>query len=232
MDPLTDLFGAAAQPAGLHSLGELVFAITLSFVLTMIVGAVYKATHRGTIYTQDFVHTLVMLGTVVTVIILGIGDNVAAAFGLFAAFSIIRFRRALPEARDVGFVFLTMAIGLSCGAERYALAILTTVMISSFVVVLSWLDVFAPERPSHRLRVRVTNDIDYDEAFRDVFSRLAEQHTLLSVESVQAGMMTELTYAVRLADDVSAGTLVAALQQHNGNNRIVMTRIGLYDIED
>lgn len=232
MDILSDLFGAAAQSAGTHTLGELVFAIGLSFALTMVIGTVYKSTHRGTIYTQDFVHTLIMLGTVVTVIILGIGDNVAAAFGLFAAFSIIRFRRALPEARDVGFVFLTMAVGLACGAERYALAILTTAMVSTFVVVLSRFDLFAPERPSHRLRVRVTNDIDYDAAFAEPFATLLDHHTLLSVESVQAGMMTELTYAVRLAEGVSEGTLVAELQQRNGNNRILLTRIGLFDVED
>lgn len=232
MNELTDLFGTINQSAGAHSITELIFAISLSFVLTMVIGAVYKTTHRGTIYTQDFVHTLVILGTVVTVIILGIGDNVAMAFGLFAAFSIIRFRRALPEARDVGFVFLTMAIGLSCGAQRYALAILTTVMVSSFIALLSWFDVFAPVRPSHRLRVRITNDIDYDAAFEDLFTSLVDHHTLLSVESVQAGMMTELTYAVRLAEGVTPGMLVAGLQERNGNNRVFMTRSGLYDVEE
>jgi len=232
VDPLTDLFGASAPSAGGHTLLELVFAISLSFALTMVIGAVYKATHRGTLYTQDFVHTLVILGTVVTVIILGIGNNVAAAFGLFAAFSIIRFRRALPEARDVGFVFLTMAVGLACGAQQYTLALVTTGMVSAFIGLLSGLDVFAPVRPSHRLRVRITNEIDYDAAFEEVFGRLTEHHVLLSVESVQAGLMTELTYAVRLAPGVAPGTLVAELQRRNGNNRIVLTRIGLFDVDD
>lgn len=226
MDTLSQLFGiAGAGAADDVSLSEFILAIGLSFLLTLVVAAVYKRTHRGTAYTQDYIHTLVILGTVVTVVVLGIGDNLAAAFGVFAAFSIIRFRRALPEARDVGFVFLAMAIGLACGARNYDLAIVSTLLVSAMVLLLSGLDLFAPERPTHQLRVRVTNDIDYDTAFAEPFAALADRVRLLSVESVQAGMMTELRYAVRLAEGVRPSELVAALQERNGNNRVLLTTL-------
>lgn len=226
MDTLSQLFGIAGAGAAEDvSLSEFILAIGLSFVLTLVVAAVYKRTHRGTAYTQDYIHTLVILGTVVTVVVLGIGDNLAAAFGVFAAFSIIRFRRALPEARDVGFVFLAMAIGLACGARNYDLAIISTLLVSAMILLLSSLDLFAPERPTHQLRVRVTNDIDYDAAFAEPFAALADRVQLLSVESVQAGMMTELRYAVRLAEGVRPSELVAALQERNGNNRVLLTTL-------
>jgi hypothetical protein len=43
------------------------------------------------------------------------------------------------------------------------------------------------------------------------------------VESIQAGMMTELRYGVRLKESSSPGALVAAIQQINGNNRVLLT---------
>ncbi|MEK0451986.1 MAG: hypothetical protein RL088_4254, partial [Verrucomicrobiota bacterium] len=95
-------FGAA--DAGL---AEILFAIFLSFILTSTIAAVYRATFRGAKLSQDYVHTLMILGTVVTVIIMVVrfGDKEkaqATAFGMFAAFSIIRFRTSLSEARDIG----------------------------------------------------------------------------------------------------------------------------------
>lgn len=225
MESLTALFGMGGESLPDVSVYEFIWAITLAFLLTLVIAAVYQRTHRDSAYTQDYIHTLVILGTVVTVVVLGIGDNLAAAFGVFAAFSIIRFRRALPEARDVGYVFLAMAIGLACGSRNYDLAIIATLLVCAMILLLSGLDLFAPTRPTHQLRVRVTNEIDYDAAFQEPFESLVDSVHLLSVESVQAGMMTELRYSVRLAEDVSARELVASLQERNGNNRVLLTTL-------
>jgi uncharacterized membrane protein YhiD involved in acid resistance len=223
MDPLSDLLGASSTTPIVATSLELVLAIGLSFLLTLIIAFVYQRTHSGAIYSQDYVHTLIILGTVVTVIIMGIGQNVAAAFGIFAAFSIIRFRRALPESRDVGFIFFAMAVGLACGSQSYALAVITTVLVSLFVWLMWRFDLFAAQRPSHLLRVRVTPELDYDVAFAETFETLAERVRLQRVESVQAGMMLELRYALRLREGASARALVDALQQRNGNNRVILT---------
>ena len=84
-------------------------ALFLSFALSLVLGWVYRATHRGVSYSQQYVHTLVMMGTTVSLIMLIIGSNVARAFALVGALSIIRFRNAMKETRDVGFIFLVMA---------------------------------------------------------------------------------------------------------------------------
>ena len=84
---------------------EVLCALALSFALNMLIGAIYKNTYRGTRYSQDYVHTLVMIGTVTTILIMVVSGNVGIAFGMFAAFSLIRFRRNLGQSRDLGFVF-------------------------------------------------------------------------------------------------------------------------------
>jgi len=83
----------------------------LSFVLTLILGMVYRWTHRGVSYSQTFVHTLIIMGITVGFVMLIIGSNLARAFTLVGALSIIRFRSAVKDPRDLAFVFMAMAIG-------------------------------------------------------------------------------------------------------------------------
>jgi hypothetical protein len=216
-------FGAAEA-----GLAEIFFATFLAFALTSLIAALYKATFRGPKLSQDYVHTLLILGIVVTVIVLVVrggeaSKSQATAFGMFAAFSIIRFRSDLAEARDIGFVFLAMAAGLAVGARQYGMAVATTIVICAIIYFFSKRDWFAPTRASHFLRVRVTNDINYDVAFNESFAKFLEKFDLISVETIQAGMMTELRYNVSLRPEYKPGEFVSAIQQLNGNNRVLLT---------
>jgi hypothetical protein len=202
---------------------EVVWAMCLSLVLNLTIGAVYKRTYRGTRYSQDYVQTLVIMGMVTTILIMVVSGNLGIAFGMFAAFSVIRFRRNLGQARDLGFVLFAMATGMVVGARFYAMAVLTTVIVATTIAVLTKSNAFAPRRASHRLRVRVTNDINYDEAFAPVFEEFIDWVELNTVETVQAGMMTELRYGIRLKRGVLLHEFVERLQMANGNNRIVIT---------
>lgn len=211
-------------------LQEIIVALALSFVLQCLISAVYKRTYRGTDYSQDYVHTLIILGTVVTVVIQAVRGDTATAFGMFAAFSIIRFRRTVRQARDIGFIFLAMATGLGVGAREYELATVTTIVICAVIYVFSKADWFAPMRLSHFLRIRVTNDVDYDTAFQNCFEQYLSRWDLISVESIQAGMMTELRLNVSLKDETKPGSFVTALQQLNGNNRVMLTATASTDM--
>jgi uncharacterized membrane protein YhiD involved in acid resistance len=152
-----------------------------------------------------------------------VSGNIGIAFGMFAAFSVIRFRRNLGQARDLGFVLFAMATGMVVGARYYSMAALTTLIVSATIVVLTRINAFAPQRLSHQLRVRVTSDINYDDAFRPAFEQFTEWVELTNIETVQAGMMTELCYGIRLKPDASLHGFVEQLQLANGNNRIMIT---------
>ena len=133
-------------------LQEIIFALGLSFLLNLTIAAVYKATYRGSEFSQDFVHMLLILGTVVSVIVMvvhGEKDKAqATAFGIFAAFSIIRFRANVSQARDIGFLFMAMAAGLGVGARAYSFATATTIILCAVVYVFLKTDIFAPARAS------------------------------------------------------------------------------------
>lgn len=224
---LNDLFTSEASSP---SVANIIIAVIASLILNMGLAALYRNTYRGKKYSQDFVHTLVILGTVVTIIILivrGEGGG-QIAFGMFAAFSIIRFRRNLTQARDLAFVFMSMATGLSVGAlplQQLWLVAAVMGIVGLSVYVMAKGDLFAPKRISHSLRVRVTNDVHYDEAFAPVFEQFAEEVEMRSVESAQAGMMTELLYGVTLKETTRIADFMEHMQVASGNNRVLLTTI-------
>lgn len=202
---------------------EVLTAVSLSFVLNMIIGAVYKNTYRGTRYSQDYVHTLVIIGTVTTILIMVVSGSMEIAFGMFAAFSLIRFRRNLGQSRDLAFVFFAMATGMVVGARMYPEALISTAVVVSVVYVLTKSGAFAPKRASHQMRVRVNNDIDWDSAFGPVFDEFVDAVELISVETVQAAMMTELRYGVQLKPEKKTSDFMEKMQVASGNNRILLT---------
>ena len=209
----------AADPQPLEVIG----AMCLSFVLNMLIGALYKHTYKGTRYSQDYVHTLVIIGTVTTILIMVVNGNGAVAFGMFAAFSMIRFRRNLGQSRDLAFVFFAMATGMGVGAREYPIVLVTTLIVGGAIFFISKQDAFAPRRASQQLRIRVNNDVDFSVAFEEIFEKFTDAIEMISVESVQAGMMSELRYGLVLKNGVQVSDFMEEVQIACGNNRAILT---------
>jgi uncharacterized membrane protein YhiD involved in acid resistance len=189
-------------------------------VLGLVMGAVYRATHRGVSYSQGFVHTLVILTTVVALVMLIVGSNIARAFTLVGALSIIRFRNALKETRDVGFIFATMAVGMACGTRFYMLAVFATIWIAGIIVLMSKLRLFAKVVHERILLVEVPGDVNPDELLAEVFERHAKEANIISLETVRAGELKEAVYSVVLRRGTDPTRLLEAVRAKNGNHKV------------
>lgn len=205
---------------------EVLGAMLLSFALNLFIAQLYRSTYKGTRYSQDFVQTLIMIGTITTILIMVVSGNSGIAFGMFAAFSMIRFRRNLGQARDLGFVFYAMATGMVVGARLYEMALIVTLLVGALLYFLSRSDAFSPKKASHLLTLRMTSDMSFEERLTPLWSEFADQAELLSVRSAQAGMMTELRYGLQLKSGVKVSDLMERLQIACGNNRVVLTPTG------
>ncbi len=203
---------------------EVVLAMLESLVLNLIVAQIYKKTHKGPGYSQDYVHTLIIIGTVTTALILVIAGNSAIAFGMFAAFSLIRFRRNLFQARDLAFIFYAMATGMIVGARHYEIAAIIVALLAVAVLCLARFDAFSSKQDTHTLRLRVTRDTDYQVEFETLFGQFLLSHEMEKIESVQAGTLLELTYTVVTKPKSSSSDFLKALQVCNGNNWISLTK--------
>ena len=216
-----DIFNAQ-DLTGVFSVADVVICLLLSFILCAAIGWVYQITHRGASYTQSFVHTLVLNGVVVAVIMLIIGSNIARAFALVGALSIIRFRNAVKETRDVGFIFFTMAIGMAIGTRFYLLAVVAAVVISLIILIMTRFNWYARREVSQILRVRVPNNAEFDTLFDPLFVQYTSSSELISVDSVHSGMLTELTYSVRLKKQSKIQAFLSEIKKLNGNNQVTL----------
>lgn len=205
---------------------EVIGAMALSFLLNLFIGHIYRSTYKGTRYSQDFVQTFIMIGTITTILIMVVQGNQGIAFGMFAAFSMIRFRSNLGQSRDLGFVFFAMATGMVVGARYYSMALIVTPLVAALIYGVSKCDAFAAKKASHLLTLRMTSDMSFEERLAKVWEDFAERVELLSVRSAQAGMMTELRYGLQLKSEAKVSDLMEHLHIACGNNLVVLTPTG------
>ncbi|MCU0797899.1 MAG: DUF4956 domain-containing protein [Akkermansiaceae bacterium] len=202
---------------------EVALAMAYSLVLNLIIALIYRMTYKGTRYSQDYVQTLIIIGVVTTILIMVVSGNGAIAFGMFAAFSVIRFRRTLGQSRDLAFVFFAMSIGMVVGARHYSMAAVILGVVGLAIILLSVTNAFAPRKASHLMTMRLTNDIDFEKILAPILEKFTDRSQLMRVTSAQAGMMTELSYGLQLKEGVSTSEFLEALQLASGNNRVVIT---------
>lgn len=210
--------------SGTFSVADIAIAMSLSFVLSAMIGWVYRTTHRNVSYSQSYVQTLVVLGMLISLIMLVVGSNIARAFALVGALSVVRFRNAIKETRDVGFIFLVMGVGMAVGTRFYLLAVVAAVTISLIIMIMSRFNWFQLNVRRQVVKVQVPSDEDYTHAVQDVLVRHTDEFELVSMESIRAGALTELMYTVRIKKGSEPADLISGLRERNhGQSVTVLT---------
>ena len=101
------------------SVPQMCVSLLMALVLGIFIYIIYRATYRGTLYSKNFNLTLILIVLITTVVMMIIGTNLALSLGMVGSLSIIRFRTAIKEPRDIAFLFWAVSIGLACGSEFY-----------------------------------------------------------------------------------------------------------------
>ena len=138
MNTLINDFKASIKQSGLLlelSPKEILTGIGIAFFCGLIIYLVYRIFYRGTCYSENFNLLLVMTSLITTFIIMTISANIVLSLGMVGSLSIIRFRSAVKDPLDVGFLFWSVAVGITCGAGLYQTAIFCTLFIAAVYVV-------------------------------------------------------------------------------------------------
>lgn len=110
-------------------LGTIIIYMIITLALTTVVFYVYKMTYSGVAYSNNFNISIVLTGMITAMIMMVIGNNLALSLGMVGALSIVRFRAAIKEPKDISFLFWSIAIGLSAGTGAIQIAIVGTIFI-------------------------------------------------------------------------------------------------------
>jgi hypothetical protein len=206
----------------LASIPNLLLAIFTAAAIGLLISAVYIKTHKTHSPSRSFSLTLVVLPAVITVIILLVGNNVARAFSLAGAFSIIRFRSAPGDPKDITYVLFSMAVGLAAGMGFLLYAVIAGVLLCGVMLLLEITGYGGPKGTAKILKITVPEDLDYQNAFDGVMGRFTLSSKLRKVKTTDLGSLFELNYAVVTKDDVSEKEFIDELRCRNGNLTITL----------
>lgn len=201
---------------------EVIFTVLICFSLQLLITYSYIRTHRGRFYSQSFVHTLIIVGVTISVIIIVIGSNIARAFSLAGALSIIRFRSAIRDPRDVAYVFFSMGVGLACGAGLFTAALILSVILSLIVVLLETTDYGRREDKLKLLKITIPENLNYEGLYDDVLHKYTDENTFMSVRTISLGTMFEVVYSVKMKRGISEKEMIDEIRERNGNLNVAL----------
>lgn len=196
--------------------------IALAFVLGFVVAVIYRITSHHKATNPTFMLTLAILSMVVALVMMVIGNSVARAFSLVGALSIIRFRTAVKDTRDIAYVFFALAAGMAAGIGNYRIAIYGVGLIVFLLVVLDFIRFGSAPRGVYLLRFQLIPTDTDDEAYKQVFARLLVSHRQLAIRTVRMGQFVEHSFLVRLKRGVTERALISQLSAIEGMERVVL----------
>ena len=197
------------------------FFICTAVSLLLGVGTALVAMYRAHT-TQSFAVTLAILPAVVQLVIMLVNGNLGA--GVAGAFSLVRFRSAPGTAREIGALFLAMALGLATGMGYVWLAALAFVVLGAVMLLLTAVNFGAPRASERVLKVTIPEGLDYEGLFDDLFEQYTSSHTLERVRTSNMGTLYELTYRVTLPGETVPKAFLDDLRCRNGNLNITCGR--------
>jgi Domain of unknown function (DUF4956) len=199
----------ASAEAALPMAGNLAVACICGVLLSWL----YRRTYRGSSYSMTFDRALVTLTIITAIVIMVIGNNLARAFGLVGAMSIVRFRTAVKDAQDLVFIFFSLAVGLASGVGLHSLAIGGTLFVGGIIAVMARLNYGALDQ--RELVVQIRWNANGDEqpagAYSPVLERYCRQFNLIGARSTDDDRTLDLTFYARLKTPGSAGAMTAQL---------------------
>jgi uncharacterized membrane protein YhiD involved in acid resistance len=210
-------------------------AATPLVVLARLVGAmllggavafVYSRARGNGDTSSSFSVTLVLLSILIAMVTQVIGDNVARAFSLVGALSIVRFRTVVRDTQDTAFVIFAVAVGMAVGAGH------PTVALSGIGIVglAAWFmnrrqPAVEPHGP-YELEVRVALGPDPEGLLRETLDAHARGRRLTSMATARQGMAIEVAYRLYLRSEAAAGELVRGLNRLEGVQSVALRRSG------
>ncbi|MCA9794635.1 MAG: DUF4956 domain-containing protein, partial [Candidatus Eremiobacteraeota bacterium] len=142
--------------------------------------------------------------------------NLALAVSLLGALSIIRFRNAIKETRDVGFIFFAMAVAMASGTRFYGIAVLGTIFICTTMLIFDAIGFGASTVQAERLlKIQTPPDLDLKAAVQPVLEKHFDAYTLVVVETLRDGVLHEAVYSVKPRGELDPNTIIAELQAVN-----------------
>lgn len=192
--------------------------LLVAFLCGLMLSIIYRLTYRGPSYSVTFVNALVLLSIIAAIVIMVIGNNIARAFGLVGAMSIIRFRTAIRDTMDLVFIFLSLALGMACGVGLNAVALTGAMLAGLVIVALTFTNFGAPRKRHYLLQIIYQPSAQQD--LTKPIMRYCSSLKLVSLKNIGLDDLSESNYHVTLKNSKLTEELVRTLRQTQGVQQV------------
>ncbi len=197
-------------------------AIALAFALAQLVSAVYITTFRGLSYSRSFVQGIPLGAIVTSMLMLAIGDSIAAGIGLAGGLSIVRFRTTMRDPRDMVFVFAGLGVGIACGLQAYPAAIGGTLMFCAASILLFGIHYGARKQFDGLLRLVAPSDPATAAAITAVLKEHTAHFVMVTMRESAQGDAFEHAYQVRVPNPDARPALLHAIDAIEGTTDVAL----------
>ena len=214
------LFGSVLSAA--LTPGAFLLCLLSSLLLGAVIAAAYMFRSR---YTKSCVVTLALLPAIVQVVIMLVNGNLGTGVAVMGAFSLVRFRSVPGSAREIGSLFLAMAVGLATGMGYIGIAVLFTLILAAAGFLYTITRFGETRRMEKELKVTIPESLDYSGIFDDLFAAYTSRSEMISVKTTQMGSLYQLHYRIELKEPAKEKELLDAIRCRNGNLDILCGRV-------
>jgi hypothetical protein len=209
---------------------DVLVRLVVAAILGFVVAWIYRRSTHDAEVGVSFPVTLMLLAVLIAMVTQVIGNNVARAFSLVGALSIVRFRTVVRDTRDTAYVIFAVVVGMAVGASVLWVALIG-------IVVLGAVSLLAPVRLSksaksvdaadHLLRVRVAVGRNPEDAAGPQLRAYCETLAVVSVATVKGGTALDFSYEIRLRDDRRPDEMIQTLSLVEGVQDVRIERLPL-----
>ena len=174
-------------------------------LLALYIFAIYRLVTRKVFYSKNFNIALAAMSLITAAIILAMQSNLVISLGMVGALSIVRFRTAIKDPMDPVFLFWSISIGIICGAGLYEVALVTSVAVTVFILVLDMI----PVSRAPMMLVVNSSKMDDEQTVLDVVGKYAKSYKVKS-RNLSKGRL-DMVVELRVKDESGLVSEVAAL---------------------
>ncbi|MGB0452488.1 MAG: DUF4956 domain-containing protein [Bacteriovoracaceae bacterium] len=201
---------------------DIFLAITFPFILCLFIGYFYKRTNYQNHYSINFILAIPLFGALTSIITLLIGSNIARAFGLVGALSLIRFRTAVKDPIDSIYLFWALGVGMACGTGFYLAAIAIVLLGITYMAILYKIKFAQSERVN--LIVKAFFSKSADESQIKSFEKECESYfssvNPLNIYTSSQSDENEFVYSCQLKKRMGTTSLVEELKKNKDVKKV------------
>lgn len=190
----------------------------------LILGVAIAITHMKTSQTsKGFLVTLATLPLLVMAVMIMINGNLGTSIAILGAFSLIRFRSIQGKAKDLLSIFFAMMIGLALGMGHVLFAVVITAISIAAILLFSFTHFLEPNKKNRVLKITIPEDMDYDDAFVEIFNKYTTKADLIQMKTMNMGSLYKLTYDVTMKRGVKEKDFLDEIRVKNCNLKVLLS---------